>query len=736
MRNSNTSNYQDKIEDVFASHVFNKAAQKEWLSNSTYKKLQHIVQNGGYLSEEIANEVALAMKQWALEKGATYYAHWFQPLTGITSEKHNSFLHPLENGRAIAHFSGKELIQGETDGSSFPNGGLRATFEARGYTIWDPTSPAFIRNGVLCIPTAMMSYTKEALDKRVPLLRSQVALTRHAKRLLGLFGKTPKSITVNVGPEQEYFIIAETDFAQRPDLINCGRTLFGRRPVKGQQLSEHYYGTIRPAVDRFMKEANDRLWELGIPVITKHNEVAPCQHELAPQFEAAPIAIDHNLLTMTEIKEVAGKHGLTCLLHEKPFDYINGSGKHSNWSIAADGKNLLDPSDTPEDNLLFLVVLTCVISAVDKHQDLLRASVASAANDNRLGSDEAPPAIISMFLGDDLFEIVEAIMNDKKYKSHGKELLDAGVPTLADAVMGTTDRNRTSPFAFTGNKFEFRMPGSQENLSSCNMVLNTAVAEAFDLCATTIESKLAKAESVKGKLSGREKKRAVSRFAFAWVKRTLKAHQRILFNGNGYAPAWEKEAKRRGLLNLKTAADALPCLVQSHNIAFFEKYHVLDEAELTARYVANAQQYANNLGIEASCMVYMARHFYLPAIQKFSAALAHSVEMKKRLKITPTAEMAMLKKSTAAINAIATLSDKLEATNEKATSIREPKTQDNAYKNKVLPAMKDLRLEVDGMEECVGHEYWPVPSYNRMLHYVKSSPSKIQVVNIGSDESY
>lgn len=733
---ADTSIASSQIDEVFGSHVFNKAVQKERLSRATYKKLQHIAENGGRLTEEIANEVAEAMKEWALEHGATYYAHWFQPLNGITSEKHNSFLHPLPDGRAIARFSGKELIQGETDGSSFPNGGLRATFEARGYTIWDPASPAFIRNGVLCIPTAMMSYTQETLDKRVPMLRSQVALAKQAKRLLGYFGREPKTITVNVGPEQEYFIITEKDFAQRPDLINCGRTLFGRRPVKGQQLSEHYYGTIRPAVDRFMKDANQRLWELGIPVITKHNEVAPCQHELAPQYEPASIAIDHNLLTMTEIKEVAGKHGLTCLLHEKPFDFVNGSGKHSNWSLSADGKNLLDPSDTPEDNLLFLVILTCVISAVDKHQDLLRASIASAGNDQRLGADEAPPAIISMFLGDDLFEIVEAIIEGRKYKSHGKELLDAGVPTLADAVLGTTDRNRTSPFAFTGNKFEFRMPGSQENLSGCNMVLNTAVAEGFDLCATAIENKLQKAESVRGKLSARDKKRAVSKFAFAWIKRTLKAHRRILFNGNGYSAAWEKEAKARGLLNLKTTADALPYLIKPQNILFFNKYKVMDEAEVTARYVATAQQYAFNLDIEASCMVYMARHFYLPAIQRFSADLAMAVKTKKELRATSAAEVAILKKTAHALDAISAATDSLEAANKKAGAIKNPQTQDNDYKNKVLPAMAALREEVDAMEECVGREYWPFPSYNRMLHYVKASPDKIQIVKIGRDSSY
>lgn len=725
-----------EISEIFGLKVFNDATQKTYLSHQTYKKLHEIAEKGGRLTKELADEVASAMKDWALANGAAYYAHWFQPLTGVTSEKHNAFLAPQADGRALAKFSGSELIQGETDGSSFPNGGLRATFEARGYTIWDPASPAFIRNNVLCIPTAMMSYTTEALDKRVPLLRSQVALKKQVKRLLSHFDKEPQHVSINVGPEQEFFIILEDDFAKRPDLINCGRTLFGKKPIKGQQLSEHYYGTIRPAVDRFMKEANEKLWELGVPIITKHSEVAPCQHEMAPMYEKGPIAIDHNLLTMSEIKEIAGRHGLTCLLHEKPFDYINGSGKHNNWSLSADGKNLLDPSDTPEENLLFLLVLTCVVAAVDRHQDLLRASIASAANDQRLGADEAPPAIISMFLGDDLYKIVEALLAGEKYKSDDTELLDAGVPMLADAVLGTTDRNRTSPFAFTGNKFEFRMPGSQENLSSCNTVLNTAVAEAFDLCSTEIEKKLAKAESVNGKMSAREKRRAASRFAVAWMKRTLRKHKRILFNGNGYSAAWEKEAKKRGLLNLKTTADALPYLIKEENILFFNKYHVLDEAEIIARYVAYAEHYASTLSIEASCMIYMARHYYLPAIQQCSFDLARSVEKKKSLKVAATAETALLKKTTAALTSISKAADTLEQLNDKALSKRTPKTLNDAYKNEVLPAMKKLRHEVDAMEEIVGDRYWPIPGYNKLLHFVKASPEKIQIVNVKSDTSY
>ena len=476
-----------KVTEEYGILVFNDAVMQERLPRPTYKELAKVIKEGRRLDLDIANEVAHAMKEWALEKGATHYAHWFQPLNGITSEKHDSFLAPRGDGTALMAFSGKELVQGEPDASSFPNGGLRATFEARGYTAWDPTSPAFIKDEVLCIPTAFISYTGEALDKKTPFLRSTVVLNEQAKRVLALFGKHPREVSCTVGPEQEYFLIKEEDFAQRPDLVMCGRTLFGCPPVKGQELEEHYFGAIRPTVNEFMKELDDELWRLGVPATTKHNEVAPCQHELAPIFERASMAIDHNLLTMEMMKLVASRHGLACLQHEKPFDYVNGSGKHDNWSIAADGKNLLDPSDTPEENLQFLVFLTCVIAAVDRHQDLMRCSVASAGNDHRLGANEAPPAIISIFLGDDLAGVVDALINGGSYTSHGHEVFDVGVPQLADVVLDTTDRNRTSPFAFTGNKFEFRMCGSQQNLSDANMVLNTAVAEMLDEFATAMD---------------------------------------------------------------------------------------------------------------------------------------------------------------------------------------------------------------------------------------------------------
>ena len=692
-----------KVTEEYGTLVFNDAVMQERLPRPTYKELARVIKEGRRLDLDIANEVAHAMKEWALEKGATHYAHWFQPLTGITSEKHDSFLSPRGDGTALMTFSGKELVQGEPDASSFPNGGLRATFEARGYTAWDPTSPAFIKDEVLCIPTAFISYTGEALDKKTPFLRSTVALDAQAKRVLALFGKHPREVSCTVGPEQEYFLIKEDDFAQRPDLIMCGRTLFGCAPVKGQELEEHYFGAIRPTVNEFMKELDDELWKLGVPATTKHNEVAPCQHELAPIFERASMAIDHNLLTMEMMKLVASRHGLACLQHEKPFDYVNGSGKHDNWSIAADGKSLLDPSDTPEENLQFLVFLTCVIAAVDKHQDLMRCSVASAGNDHRLGANEAPPAIISIFLGDDLAGVVDALITGGSYTSHGHEVFDVGVPQLADVVLDTTDRNRTSPFAFTGNKFEFRMCGSQQNLSDANMVLNTAVAEMLDEFATTMD--------------GLEDGEFAAR-ALEWVRDTLTRHQRIIFNGNGYSATWPEEAERRGLLNLRTTADALPALLDPDNIELFSRYGVLDEAEACARYVAKAEQYGKLLNIEANTMVYMVRHFYLPALYSYSGDLAQTVATKDAIGIQSPAERELLAELTAGITKVTALADELEAKNAEAAAISDPGLLDNAYRDVVIPAMEALRAEVDAMEQVVGHEYWPFPSYNRMLFYV------------------
>ena len=693
----------DKVSEEYGSLVFNDLVMQERLPKPTYKELSRVIKEGKQLDLDIANEVAHAMKEWALEKGATHYTHWFQPLTGITSEKHDSFITPKKDGSTLMTFSGKELIQGEPDASSFPSGGLRATFEARGYTAWDPMSPAFIKDEVLCIPTAFISYNGEALDKKTPLLRSMVALDKQAKRVLALFGKDVTSVKTTIGPEQEYFLIKEDDFAARPDLILAGRTLFGCEPAKGQELEEHYFGAIRPTVNEFMKELDDELWKLGVPAKTKHNEVAPCQHELAPIFEEGSVAIDNNLLTMEKMKLIASHYGLTCLEHEKPFDYVNGSGKHDNWSISADGKNLLEPSATPEDNLQFLVFLTCVIAAVDNHQDLLRVSVASAGNDHRLGANEAPPAILSIFLGDDLNGVVDALINDKSYSSHSRIKMDLGVPMLADVTQDTTDRNRTSPFAFTGNKFEFRMCGSQQNLSDPNVVLNTAVAEMLDEYATKIE-KSEEADVVNDSL--------------AWIKQTLTDHQRIIFNGNGYSDEWPEEAKRRGLLNMRTTPDALPCLITKENIEFFDKYGVLNEAEVNARYVSKAEQYAKLLNIEAGVMTYMTRHMYLPALSDYSGDIATTVATKADLGIEARAEKALVSTLTAGIDTISDAVADLESRNDEAKAIADPKEQDDTYRDSVIPSMTRLREAVDAMERICGHDYWPVPSYNKMLFYV------------------
>ena len=692
-----------KVTEEYGSLVFSDSVMRERLPKPTYKELSRVIKEGKALNLDIANEVAHAMKEWALEKGATHYTHWFQPLTGITSEKHDAFMEPTGDGRALETFSGKALIQGEPDASSFPSGGLRATFEARGYTAWDPTSPAFIKDEVLCVPTAFISYTGEALDKKTPLLRSCVALDGQAKRVLKLFGKDVKSVTTTVGPEQEYFLVKEEDYAARPDLIMCGRTLFGCEPVKGQELEEHYFGAIRPTVNEFMKELDDELWKLAVPAKTKHNEVAPCQHELAPIFETSSKAIDHNLVTMEKMKIIASHHGLTCLQHEKPFDYVNGSGKHNNWSISADGKNLLDPSDTPEDNLQFLVFLSSVIAAVDDYQDLMRASVASAGNDHRLGANEAPPAIVSIFLGDDLAAVVNALINDKPYSSHPREKMDLGVPQLADLTKDSTDRNRTSPFAFTGNKFEFRMCGSQQNLSDPNMVLNTAVAEQLDRFATDMEG-VAECDFIVK--------------ALQWVKTTLTDHQRIIFNGNGYSDEWPAEAEKRGLLNMRTTPDALPCLVAEKNLKLFEKYHVASAEEMHARYVSKAEQYAKLLNIEANTMVYMTKHMYLPALFDYSGDIATTVATKAELGIAAKAEKALVQTLTEGIDKITELVADLEKKNAAAQALDDPTDQDNAYRDSVIPAMDALRADVDAMEKICGHDYWPVPSYNKILFYV------------------
>ena len=693
----------DRVTAEYGSLIFSEAVMQQRLPKPTYKKLRRVMDDGEPLDIDIANEVAHAMKEWALEKGATHFTHWFQPLTGITSEKHDSFITPKGDGGVLMTFSGKELVQGEPDASSFPSGGIRSTFEARGYTVWDPTSPAFIKDEVLCIPTAFISSTGEALDKKTPFLRSQVALEKQAKRLLALFGRHPNRVLTSIGAEQEYFLIREEDFQERPDLVLCGRTLFGCEPSKGQELDEHYFGAIRPTVNEFMKELDDELWKLGIPAKTKHNEVAPCQHELAPIYEQGSAAVDNNLLTMEKMKLLASHHGLSCLLAEKPFAYVNGSGKHNNWSISSDGYNLLEPGSDPEHNLQFLVILACLVAAVDEHADLIRASVASAGNDHRLGANEAPPAIVSVFLGDNLSPVVEALINGTHSEAHGSELMDLGVPTLPDVIRDNTDRNRTSPFAFTGNKFELRMVGSQQNISGPNVVLNTAVAEQFDRFATDLEG--VPAERFKAE-------------AMSWARATFKAHKRIIFEGNGYSDDWEKEAEARGLANLKSTPEALPAIIAPANIAFFEKYGVLNANELTAQYVSKCEQYEKLLNIEANTMSYMVRHLYLPALIDYSGNVATSVATKTEIGIEAFAEREIVRTLTAGIDTIYAAVSDLEAENKEAQAKPTPQEQCNYYLEVVIPAMEHMRRTVDAMERLCGNDFWPVPSYNDMLFYV------------------
>ena len=693
----------DKVTAEFGSLVFSDYDMRERLPKPTYKELSRVIREGVPIDLDIANEVAHAMKEWALEHGATHFTHWFQPLNGITSEKHDSFITPQDDGTVIMAFSGKELVQGEPDASSLPSGGLRATFEARGYTVWDPTSPAFIKDEVLCIPTAFISYTGEALDKRTPLLRSEAALEKQAKRVLALFGREPGRVITTIGPEQEYFLIKEEDYEARPDLILTGRTLFGAAPAKGQELEEHYFGAIRPSVNAFMKELDDELWKLAVPAKTKHNEVAPCQHELAPIFEQGSLAIDDNLLTMEKLKLLATNYGLACLQHEKPFEYVNGSGKHNNWSISADGRNLLEPGPHPEDNLQFLVFLACLVAAVDEHADLMRMSVASAGNDHRLGANEAPPAIVSIFLGDALSPVVEALIKKEHAEAHEAELMDLGVPALPEIFRDNTDRNRTSPFAFTGNKFEFRMCGSQQNLADPNVVLNTAVAEQCERFCDYVAARSDEDFYV---------------VAMRFVRHTFRDHHRVLFDGNGYSDEWEAEAERRGLPNLKTTPDALPALIDPANVALFEKYGVLNEAELHARYVAKAEQYAKLINIEANVMCDMARRMYVPAITSYAGEIASDLVAKDKLGITSTMEEELCQSLTKGAEQVWELADALEEKNAAVRGIDDPAALDAAYRDEVLPAMDELRAAVDAMEVVCSKDVWPVPSYNDMLFYV------------------
>ena len=691
------------VMEIYGSKVFNEHVMKERLPSATYKSLERTLHKGAPLDIEVANVVASVMKRWAMELGATHYTHWFQPLTGITSEKHDGFVSPVGDGTAIMEFSGKELVRGEPDASSFPSGGLRATCEARGYTAWDPTSYAFVKDDVLCIPTAFVSYTGEALDKKTPLLRSMNALSGQAIRILKLFGKDVDYVSTTVGPEQEYFLIKKEDYEARQDLILTGRTLFGAPSAKGQELEEHYFGVIRPEVSAFMKELDEELWKLGVPAKTKHNEVAPCQHELAPIFDTTNVAIDHNLLTMELMKKIAPKYGLVCLQHEKPFEGVNGSGKHNNWSMSTSHENLLDPGDTPMENLQFLVFLAAVIKAVDEYADLLRTSVATPGNDHRLGANEAPPAIISIFVGEELEAVIDAIASDSPYAGPVKMKMDLGVDVLPKFSKDTTDRNRTSPFAFTGNKFEFRMPGSAENLSDCNTILNTAVAK-----------------ELKGYADELEGAEDFTSAAIALIKRTIRDHRRVIFNGNGYSAEWEAEAAKRGLPNKKNTPAALPALVAEKNIKLMEDFGVLTKVEMESRYEVEMEHYAKIINIEALTMLEMARKQLLPAVNAYMSEVANTAASKLAVSksISVRSETKTLTKLSDDADAMSDAIDTLQQVVDAAEALTSESEKAVAFHDTVIPAMDALRAAADAAETICGEDYWPLPSYSKMLYYV------------------
>ena len=691
------------VMEIYGSKVFNEHVMKERLPSATYKSLKNTLHKGAPLDIEVANVVASVMKRWAMELGATHYTHWFQPLTGITSEKHDGFVSPVGDGTAIMEFSGKELVRGEPDASSFPSGGLRATCEARGYTAWDPTSYAFVKDDVLCIPTAFVSYTGEALDKKTPLLRSMNALSSQAVRILKLFGKDVDYVSTTVGPEQEYFLIKKEDYEARQDLILTGRTLFGAPSAKGQELEEHYFGVIRPEVSAFMKELDEELWKLGVPAKTKHNEVAPCQHELAPIFDTTNVAIDHNLLTMEMMKKIAPKYGLVCLQHEKPFEGVNGSGKHNNWSMSTSHENLLDPGDTPMENLQFLVFLAAVIKAVDEYADLLRTSVATPGNDHRLGANEAPPAIISIFVGEELEAVIDAIASDSPYAGPVKMKMDLGVDVLPKFSKDTTDRNRTSPFAFTGNKFEFRMPGSAENLSDANTILNTAVAK-----------------ELKGYADELEGAEDFTSAAIALVKRTIRDHRRVIFNGNGYTTEWEEEAAKRGLPNKKNTPAALPALIDPKNIQLMEDFGVLTKVEMESRYEVEMEHYSKIINIEALTMLEMARKQLLPAVNAYMSEVANTAASKLTVSesISVRSETKALTRLSNDADAMSDAIDALQAAVDAAEAMTDESAKAVSFHDEVLPKMDALRAAADDAETVCGEDYWPLPSYSKMLYYV------------------
>ncbi len=695
------------VPETFGSLVFDDRVMRATLSAEVYASLRKTIDEGSKLDISVANAVAEAMKEWAVSKGATHYTHWFQPLTGITAEKHDSFISPAPDGSVIMEFSGKELIKGEPDASSFPSGGLRATFEARGYTAWDPTSYAFIKGKTLCIPTAFCSYGGPALDKKTPLLRSMEALSKQAIRILRLFGNDEaKRVVSSVGPEQEYFLVTKEMYDQRPDLRFTGRTLFGAKPPKGQELDDHYFGVIKPGVAAYMEDLNEELWKLGILAKTEHNEVAPAQHELAPIYTTTNIATDHNQLTMEIMQKVAARHGLVCLLHEKPFAGVNGSGKHNNWSIATDsGQNLLSPGKTPYENAQFLLFLCAVIKAVDDYQDLLRLSVATAGNDHRLGANEAPPAVISMFLGDELNAVLEAIETDKPYKGTKKTQMKLGVDVLPIFNRDTTDRNRTSPFAFTGNKFEFRMLGSSNSIACANIMLNAAVAESLRVYADRLE-KAADFETALHEM----------------IKKTIKDHKRIIFNGNGYDDAWIKEAtEERGLLNYRTTADCMPHILDKKNVKMLTSLGVFTEEELQSRRDIMLENYCKSVLIEANTMVEMARTQIAPAIEKYAADVARDAAAKKAVThdLACSYETNLVRKLSDLIDEIATGADELDKKLLKVADVEDIVKQSAVIRDKILPAMAELRVPCDKAEVMTAKEYWPFPSYADLLFGVK-----------------
>ena len=692
------------ITDFFGTMVFNDKVMKERLPKEVYNSIQNTIQNGKHLDLSLANEVANAMKDWAIEKGATHYTHWFQPMTGITAEKHDSFISPKDNCTAIMEFSGKELVKGESDASSFPSGGLRATFEARGYTAWDPTSYAFIKDGALCIPTAFCSYGGEALDKKTPLLRSMEVLNKAAVKILHLFGHTDvTSVKPTVGPEQEYFLVDKETYNKRPDLVYTGRTLFGSMPPKGQELDDHYFGTIKPQVKSFMKDLDHELWSLGVFAKTEHNEAAPAQHELAPIFTTTNLATDHNQLTMELMQKVARKHGLVCLLHEKPFDGVNGSGKHNNWSISTNtGMNLLEPGETPSDNAQFLLFLCAVIKAVDDYQDVLRISVASAGNDHRLGANEAPPAVISIFLGEELTEILDGIEKGVKIGTKEKAVMRVGVHILPKFPKDTSDRNRTSPFAFTGNKFEFRMLGSNASIADTNTAINTAVTEVlnefYDILST--------AEDFNGTLHN-------------LIKETIKNHKRIFFNGNGYDDAWIAEAEKRGLSNLKSTPDALVHLLDEKSIELYTKNKVFSEKELRSRCEILLEGYSKIINIESLTMIDMAKKLIIPAISKYTRDLAASLSVKGAVSFDSGYELEVGKKLSILCTEAYKLTLELEEKRKEVSKIKDAAKKAKAYESIVLATMNELRRACDEAEKLTAREYWPMPDYGELLFGIR-----------------